>query len=199
MKENSELRNSAKVLLRGNWGEAILVTFVYLLLVGALSSLQNRNGIFSIITLIVEGPLILGLTLFFLKLSREQDARFENLFDGFKMFSKAAGTYLLMILFIFLWSLLLIVPGIIAAISYSMSFFILADNPDIRAQEALNLSKEMMYGYKMKYFLMQLGFFGLALLCLLTLGIGFLWLLPFMQVTNSKFYDDIKDSRIERS
>ena len=198
MKENSELRNSAKILLRGNWGEAILVTFVYFIIIGALSTMQNRNNILSIVTLVVEGPLLLGLTIFFLKLSREQDARFENLFDGFKMFIKAAGTYLLMILYIFLWSLLLIVPGIIAAMSYSMSFFILADNPDIRVQEALSLSKEMMYGYKMKYFLMQLGFFGLALLCILTLGIGFLWLLPFMQVTNSKFYDDIKDSRIEK-
>jgi len=198
MKENSELRNSAKILLRGNWGEAILVTFVYFIIIGALSTMQNRNNILSIVTLVVEGPLLLGLTIFFLKLSREQDARFENLFDGFKMFIKAAGTYLLMVLFIFLWSLLLIVPGIIAAMSYSMSFFILADNPDIRVQEALSLSKEMMYGYKMKYFLMQLGFFGLALLCILTLGIGFLWLLPFMQVTNSKFYDDIKDSRIEK-
>ena len=198
MKENSELRNSAKIVLRGNWGEAILVAFVYLIIVGALSSMQNRNNLFSIVTFIVEGPLLLGLTIFFLKLSREQDARFENLFDGFKLFVKAAGTYLLMVLFIFLWSLLLIVPGIIAAMSYSMSFFILADNPDIRVQEALSLSKEMMYGYKMKYFLMQLGFFGLALLCILTLGIGFLWLLPFAQVTNSKFYDDIKDSRIEK-
>ena len=198
MKENSELRNSAKILLRGNWGESILVAFVYLIFVGAIASLQNKNNSLSILTLIIEGPMLLGLTIFFLKLSRDEDARFENLFDGFKMFGKALGTYLLMILYIFLWTLLLIIPGIIAAMSYSMSFFILADNPDIKIQEALNLSKEMMYGYKMKYFLMQLGFFGLALLCILTLGIGFLWLLPFMQVTKSKFYDDIKDSRIER-
>ncbi|RUA23614.1 MAG: hypothetical protein DSY76_09255 [Bacteroidetes bacterium] len=196
MKENSELRNSAKNILSGNWGEAILVTFVYMLIIGALSSMQNKNGFVSVLTLVIEGPLLLGVTIFFLKLSREQDARFEDLFEGFKMFTKAVGTYLLMLLYILLWSLLLIIPGIIAAMSYSMSFFILADNPDIRVQDALKLSKEMMNGYKMKYFLMQLGFFGLALLCILTLGIGFLWLLPFIQVTNAKFYDDIKDSRI---
>ena len=196
MKENSEQRNSAKNILSGNWGEAILVTFVYMLIIGALSSMQNKNGFVSVLTLVIEGPLLLGVTIFFLKLSREQDARFEDLFEGFKMFTKAVGAYLLMLLYILLWSLLLIIPGIIAAMSYSMSFFILADNPDIRVQDALNLSKEMMNGYKMKYFLMQLGFFGLAILCIFTLGIGFLWLLPFIQVTNAKFYDDIKDSRI---
>ncbi|RLD40227.1 MAG: hypothetical protein DRI86_15620 [Bacteroidetes bacterium] len=196
MKDNSELRNLAKVSLQGNWGGSALVAFVYLLITGGISSLQNHNESYSIINLLIGGPLYLGITIFFLKLSRGEETRFENMFDGFKMFGKALGTYLLMILYIFLWTLLLIIPGIIAALSYSMSFFILADNPNIRVQEALKQSKEMMNGYKMKYFLMQLGFFGLALLCILTLGIGFLWLFPFMQVTNSKFYDDIKYNRI---
>ncbi len=196
MKENSELRNLAKISLRDNWGESILVIFVYLLIIGGLSSLQNHNGPFSMLILIIGGPLLLGVTMYFLKLSRGEDVKFENMFDGFKLFGKALGTYLLMILYIFLWTLLLIIPGIIAALSYSMSFYILADNTDIKAQDALRLSKEMMDGYKMKFFLMQLGFLGLSLLCILTLGIGFLWLFPFMYVTNSKFYDDIKDARV---
>jgi uncharacterized membrane protein len=72
-----------------------------------------------------------------------------------------------------------------------MTFYILADDSSIGANEALDKSKEMMRGYKWKFFCLGLRFFGLGLLCLLTLGIGFLWLFPFMQVTMAKFYDDI--------
>jgi len=97
-----------------------------------------------------------------------------------------------MTLFILLWTLLLIVPGIIAAISYSMTFFILADDPSIGAEAAIEKSKRMMDGYKLKYFYLCLRYFLLILLCILTLGIGFLWLTPYMHVGFAKFYDDIK-------
>jgi uncharacterized membrane protein len=97
-----------------------------------------------------------------------------------------------MILFILLWTLLLIIPGIIAAISYSMTFYILADDNSIGAMDAIDKSKKMMDGYKWKYFCLGLRFLGWALLCILTLGIGFLWLMPYMQVSMAKFYDDVK-------
>ncbi len=99
-----------------------------------------------------------------------------------------------MVIFTILWSLLLIVPGIIAAISYLMTFYIIADDNTIRAMDAIDKSKTMMYGYKMKYFKMVLRFIGWCLLCLfLALGIGFLWLI---YVSNAKFYEDIKDNPI---
>jgi uncharacterized membrane protein len=97
-----------------------------------------------------------------------------------------------MILFILLWTLLLIIPGIIAAISYSMTFYILADDNSIGAMDAIDKSKKMMDGYKWKCFCLGLRFLGWALLCILTLGIGFLWLMPYMQVSMAKFYDDVK-------
>jgi uncharacterized membrane protein len=90
--------------------------------------------------------------------------------------------------------LLLIIPGIIAALSYSMTFFIIADDESIEPMEALKKSKKMMEGYKLKLFYLSIRFFGLALLCILTLGIGFLWLIPYTYVTMAKFYDDIKDN-----
>jgi len=116
----------------------------------------------------------------------------EQIFQGFDNFGTAMGAYLLMILFVFLWSLLLIIPGIIAAISYSMTFYILADDSSIGAMDAIDKSKRMMYGYKWKYFGLGIMFFGLSILCILTLGIGFLWLVPYKQVTMAKFYDDVK-------
>ena len=117
----------------------------------------------------------------------------ENIFEGFQNFKSAVGAYLLMLLFIFLWMLLLIIPGIIAAFSYSMTFYILADDPSISPMDAIDKSKAMMKGKKWKYFLLNLRFLGWALLCLLTFGIGFLWLIPYIQVSIAKFYDDIKE------
>lgn len=98
-----------------------------------------------------------------------------------------------MILYVLLWTLLLIVPGIIAALGYSMTFYILADEPELKAEEALRKSKAMMDGYKLKLFYLDLRFFLLAFLCILTLGIGFLWLIPYVNVTTALFYEDIKE------
>ena len=100
-----------------------------------------------------------------------------------------------MILFIFLWMLLLIIPGIIASIAYSQTFYILAEDDTIGSMDALRKSKEMMNGYKWKYFCLVLRFVGWFLLCILTFGIGFLWLSPYIQVSYAKFYEDLKTNQ----
>ena len=92
--------------------------------------------------------------------------------------------------------ILFIVPGIIIAIALSMTYFIIAEDDQISAVDALKKSYKMMDGHKMKYFFLCLRYIGLALLCILTLGIGFLWLVPYMYVTNAKFYDEIKDETV---
>lgn len=102
------------------------------------------------------------------------------------------GAYWLMILFVVLWSLLLIIPGIIAAFSYAMVFFIIADDSSIGVSEALKKSKVMMKGYKWKYFCLSWRFLGWAILSVLSCGIGFLWLFPYMQISFAKFYEDLK-------
>ena len=99
-----------------------------------------------------------------------------------------------MLLYVLLWTLLLIIPGIIAALGYSMTYYILADDPLLKPQDALKKSKTMMNGHKTKLFYLCLRFFLLALLCILTLGIGFFWLIPYVHVTMAKFYDDINGS-----
>jgi uncharacterized membrane protein len=187
--ENTLIRQMARESLQGKWGLAIGTNVLYIL---AAIAIQAVPKIGTFISLIISGPLALGLTIFSLSISRNQDAKTEQLFQGFNKFGTAAGAYLLTILFSLLWGLLLIVPGIIAAISYSMTFYILADDDSISAMDAIDKSKKMMDGYKWKYFRLILVFFGLALLCILTLGIGFLWLLPYIQVSNAKFYDDLK-------
>jgi uncharacterized membrane protein len=191
--ENLELMKMARASLKGNWGLAIGTFLVYLIITGALQALADEFPMVGLASLLVTGPLVLGIALFSLSIARNENPRFEQLFDGFKNFGLALGAYLLMILFILLWLLLLIIPGIVAAIRYAMTFYIIADNPGIGPLDAIDKSKQMMYGYKMKFFILVLIFIGLSLLCILTLGIGFLWLFPFINVTTAKFYDDIKD------
>jgi uncharacterized membrane protein len=193
--ENVILMRTARESLKDKWGLAILTLLIYTLLTAAPGSVRSHHSILTLgstLTLIIGGPLALGAAIFSLSISRGKEARLEQIFLGFNNFSTAFITYLLVILYVILWTLLLIVPGIIAALGYSMTFYILADDPLIKPQDALKKSKSMMDGYKLKLFYLGLRFFLLGLLCILTLGIGFLWLIPYIHVTMAKFYDDIK-------
>ena len=190
---NSTLTQMARESLDGQWGLAVLGTFVYFIVLMGVQLLAEMDPLLMIVTFIVSGPLALGVIIFSLNISRGNNPKVEDIFEGFKNFKSSVGAYLLMLLFIFLWSLLLVVPGIIAAFSYSMTFYILADDPSISPMEAIDKSIAMMKGNKWKYFLLCLRFLGWAILCLLTFGIGFLWLTPYVQVSIAKFYDDIKE------
>jgi uncharacterized membrane protein len=146
---------------------------------------------------VISGPFSLGMAFFTLSISRNDNPKIEQLFLGFEHFGKAFLAYLITTIFVLLLSLLLIIPGIIASISYSMTYFIIADDPSISAMDAINKSKKMMDGNKLKFFYLGLRFFGLALLCILTLGIGFFWLIPYMQISIAKFYEDVKNQHVE--
>jgi uncharacterized membrane protein len=185
--ENSVIRQQALDSLKGYWGVAIGGFLIYLIISAVYQSVPVVG---SVAALILTGPFQLGLIKFTLAISRRNEPRIEQIFEGFSDFNRSLQTYLRMVLFIILWTLLLIIPGIIAAFSYSMTFFILADNENISAKEAMEKSKSMMDGNKMDLFLLSLSFIGWALLCILTLGIGFLWLFPYMQVSLAKFYQD---------
>ncbi|MBP6373291.1 MAG: DUF975 family protein [Flavobacterium sp.] len=186
---NTELMQQARESLAGKWGQAIGVLVVYMLMMIAIQIIPMAGAI---ISLLIGGPMAIGLATFSLALARNEDANINQLFEGFNKFGLALAAYFLMFVFIILWMLLLIIPGIIAAISYSMTFYIIADEESMDAMEAIDKSKAMMDGYKWKYFCLGLRFLGWAVLCVLTLGIGFLWLMPYMQVTNAKFYEDVK-------
>ncbi len=181
----SELKVRALNSLSGNWGPVIGAYLVYFLVMGALQFTYIGN-------FIAGGALALGMAIFNLSVSRGNEFSLNQIFDGFKNFVNSMVTYLLSLLYILLWTLLFIIPGIIAAFSYSMIFYILADEPELTPSETLKKSKEMMDGYKMDFFLLNLSFIGWAILCLFTFGIGFLWLFPYMQITNAKFYEEVR-------
>ncbi len=194
--ENVVLMKAARESLKGKWGLAIGTFVVYLLIIGAIQIAARFFPASGLITLIIGGPMSVGLAIFALSLSRNQNAELNQIFKGFENFGTALGAYLLVILFIFLWMLLLIVPGIIASFSYALTFYIIADDKSIGPMQAIDKSKKMMYGYKLKCFRLGLRLLGLGLLCILTLGIGFLWFMPYAQVTMAKFYDDVKANQV---
>lgn len=135
----------------------------------------NNMPEYSLLSLIyiilVTGALELGLTIFFLAVFRRHDVHVTDIFLGFEKFGKALGLYLFQSLFIFLWSLLFVIPGIVAAFRYSQAFFILADDPTKGIRQCMNESKAMMRGNKWKYFCLSLSFIGWGLLCSIPSGI----------------------------
>jgi uncharacterized membrane protein len=186
LKFNSDLRSDAREQLREKWGGAILACVLYSIITGSTGAAGG------IITLIVGGPLELGLAGYFLMITRQHSPQMEHLFKGFRNFERALVFYIVRTVFIVLWSLLFIIPGIIAALRYSMAAYILYDNPEISGMEALERSKEMMDGRKGKLFGLYLSFIGWAILCIFTLGIGFLWLYPYIKASEANFYEEVK-------
>lgn len=186
---NRDLMAQARQSLKGRWGLAVGGNVIYLILSMMIGAIPKVGWIGN---LIIGGPLFVGWAAFFLSLSRKEEARLSQLFDGFNQFVNSLIAYLLVTLFIFLWTLLLIVPGIVAALSYSQTFFLLVENPTMEGLEALRQSKALMKGNRLKLFYLFCRFLGWCLLGLLTFGIGFLWIMPYMQTSLAGFYDDLK-------
>lgn len=186
--ENRILMEQALESLKGKWGLAI-GAWIVVMLINVVTQAFGDLG--TLASLVIAGPLHLGWIGFVLALSRNQNPKFEQIFGGFNRFGTALGTYLLVLLFIILWMLLLIIPGIIAGLSYSQTFYILSEDKSIGAMDAIKKSKEMMYGNRWKLFCLGLRFIGWLLLCILTLGIGLIWLAPYIAVSMAKFYDDL--------
>ncbi len=144
--------------------------------------------ILSIISLICGGAAELGECRYFTRLCRNEEASFNTLFDRFNILLRALGLRLFMGLFIFLWGLLLVVPGVVASYRYALAPYLMADDPDMGIREAVNRSKELMDGHKGRLFCLHLSFFGWLLLCAVSFGILTLWIGPYMQAAIAAFY-----------
>ena len=227
MKTNQEYKNSALAALKGNWAPSVVATIIIfaraiIMIVpsavlegagqaatdmGHATSATATIGIISfalmlLLPLLVYYPLCyVGYSNTFRQLLVNGDARvtsnmFSNTFKGY--WRNVWGGFLMM-LFTYLWMLLLIVPGIIKAFAYSMTPYILKDYPELSANQAINLSIKMMKGHKFDYFYLQLSFIGWGLLSILTLGIGYIWLMPYMYASMAAFYEDIKNDYINKT
>ena len=132
-----------------------------------------------------------GYARFNMDLVDRTKAKIETLFTYFYNWKTTAATRFLKTLYCFLWSLLFIIPGIIASYSYAMTGYILADHPELTASEAIERSKEMMSGNRFRLFCLHFSFIGWAILCAFTFGIGNLWLNPYRQAAVAAFYREV--------
>lgn len=160
--------------------------------------IQSANSFSSIqflLSVFLLFPLTIGFVNAFKLLLQNGDNKLTaNTFRiSFSNYWHKVWGYFLMYILIMLWSLLLIIPGIIKALSYAMTPYILEDNPELSASDAIHLSRTMMKGHKFDLFYLFLGFLGWLLLSILTLGIGLLWLIPYMQTAFAAFYQEVKD------
>lgn len=151
----------------------------------------------SILFLVIGGAINLGSAQYHLNLIDGKESSFSDLFSHFSRLGPALVMNLLSFLFIILWMFLLIIPGIIAAFRYSMAPYIMAEDPNCGGYEALRRSKQLMKGHKMDLFLLGLSFIGWSILCVFTLGIGFLWLAPYINTAYASFYRDISKTQAQ--
>ncbi|EEK72621.1 DUF975 family protein [Bacillus mycoides] len=146
---------------------------------------------------VIQGIFNYGYSVFTLRLGKNEDAKVDDVFVGFRKNNlfKSMKLGVLQAIFLFLWSLLLIVPGIIKYFSYSMAYYILIENPDYTASEALRESKRIMKGHKFKLFVLWLSFIGWFLLTafigMFTFNLSFIFISPYYNTTVSHFYLDL--------
>ena len=158
------------------------------------SKTSGSMGLYYLLLFFIVLPLGVG----FLNAFRKLLVQGDNELPG-NMYKLATSNYwhkvwgmFLVMLFTFLWSLLFIIPGIVKCFSYSMTPFILEEHPELGANEAIDHSRAMMKGHKFDLFWLILSFIGWGFLCLFTFGIGYLWLVPYMDTAISAFYEDVK-------
>ena len=188
------LRNQAYEALRGKWTPAVVTSLVFCILLGVAVSLSRVNALLYLIaylggaSIVAIGMLYACWDLFTKGTLPEAGA----LFAPFKQYARTVGAVLLVFVYTLLWTLLLVIPGIIKAYSYSMTFYILRENPEMTAGDAITASQKMMDGHNMDLFLLSLSFIGWAILASITFGIGYLWLIPYIYTAYAAFYETLK-------
>ena len=219
--DTSEIRRKAREHLQSNWALSIGIATVACLLGGLLLGsrflpeinihlpkefalslprvieltkhirIELKDGLIALVPFLLGGVLQLGYARFLLKQHDGKALDFNDLFSQFDRFGTGFAQDFLRTLYTFLWSLLLIVPGIVAALSYAMTPFILEEHPELTASEAIARSKALMDGHKMDLFILHLTFLGWDILCALTANIGNLFLNPYKNAAYAVFYREI--------
>ena len=195
MKTFNELKASAKTQIKGKIG---ILFAMYLIMFGVLFASGFVPVLGSIVNCLVGAAFTLGGAWVFLRIAKGEEVSVGNIFYGFQDLWTAIKAQFLMGLFILLWSLLLIIPGIIKAYAYSMTFFILAENKGMPVLEAITLSRKMMNGHKMDLFLLFLSFIGWFILTGITFGIAGIWVYPYFYATLTNFYLSVKEDYMSK-
>lgn len=212
MRSNSEYKNEALSRLKGDWSPSVVATVIYLLVAVVVAG-SNTPAIIKPDSLGLAGGLMGGMFLLSVFIAGPLEVAFSNSFKDYYLFNdrgiaanmwnKFTDNYLhkvvgmlLMGIKVCLWTLLFFIPGIVMSFAYAMTPYILEDNPELSAWEASTRSREIMKGHKFDLFYLYLSFIGWFFLCLLTAGIGFIWLSPYFKSAEVAFYEDLKGANV---
>ncbi|MCR5045739.1 MAG: DUF975 family protein [Treponema sp.] len=220
-------KRAAKAQLKGRWKIPVLSTvlifvlaaiffgvFQYVFSDGINADFQSRGGSFSfhfdygddsplansislLITLVIAALCMAQLHFFLIMRKDTRQIVFGDFIDGLNLWWKAIRGFLWFTLWTSLWSLLFFIPGIIKCYSYSMMFFVMAENPKVGVMKSMNISKELTRGYKGDLFVNDLTFLPLCVLSCFTMGIGFFWLLPYYEMTRTNIYLVLKQVALD--
>ena len=224
MKYAADFRRIARSALSGRWSIAVLAGFLAALLGGTSSYgtfkmnvpednpvvQQFARWIAPLLMPILIALLVLMLVYMFVGsfvwvgyarfnldlVSSQETPTVGSLFRYATYWKTTLAATLLQVLYVLLWSLLFIIPGIMAGYSYAMTGYILAENPQLTASQAIDRSKSMMYGNRFRLFCLDISFIGWAILCAFTLGIGMLWLRPYQEAARAAFYREISGTDV---
>lgn len=234
---SSSIRARGRSSLAGLWREAVLGLLIYEAILNLPPLVLDRimgypkymptfyggqditidtSPMSGIYTFVITGIFSIGIAMFFMSIVRRRQASPVDVFNGFEFALKSLGLFFMVALFTALWSLLLVFPGIIAALRYSQAFYILADDPSKNIMQCINESKAMMAGNKGKLFCLMLSFIGWSILAgiplgfvkgisesfalsgigidllLLVSGIPTLWVLAYIYATEVNFYEILR-------
>ncbi len=189
MKESSFYKIQAKELVGEKWKTLALAYLVYFGITMAASMIPVVSYVS---TFLLAGPFTFALTVMVMKAVSGNDIEIGEIFSGFEKFVDLLVLYLRQMAIIFLWSLLFVIPGIMAGFSYALTYFVYAENPGMSAKEAMDESKRLMEGHRWELFMVELQYIGWILLAPFTLGIISFWLIPQMQAATALFYYDLK-------
>ena len=190
MKSSRELRHQAWEQLRKSYWMVLVVTLI-------VTAVPTATSV-AVVGFILMGPLLVGQAIYLIDMieTNSDGKKIELVIEGFKRsFVNSFIAILLTRIFIMLWSLLLIIPGIIKAYAYSMTPYIIAENPEVDAMKAIDMSQEMMRGHKMELFFLHLSFIGWFILSLFTLGVGLFFLIPYIQTSVANFYLELRGKK----
>ena len=195
IKDAAYFRELGWTQLSNRWTPAVITTLLYCIINTMVTSVLG-----SPLGTILILPLCYSYSVAFLSNKRTgSKIRTESLFEGYNDFARVTLTLLLTYVYMILWTLLLIIPGIVKSIAYSQTVYVLKDCPELSYNQAIERSMAMMEGHKWQYFCLMLSFIGWILLVCLTMGIATLWVTPYMTATMAHFYEYVKEEYEKRT
>jgi uncharacterized membrane protein len=226
--DRTEFKLQAKKRLRKSWTVPVLITLIFYVVffmvnkdsfkfsMPDFSNIENFSYSYSfnvsptednatislltsLINIIIYGIFGIAFAKFYLDMRQKDKMQFQDFVNNLSMFTRGILGQLWMTLWTFLWSLLFFIPGIVKTFAYSQMHYILAEYPEVSVTEAMKISMKITKGYKWDIFMMYLSFLGWMILSILSSGIGFLWLIPYMNLSSANAHKFLLENALEKN